>query len=295
MAERSSLDVVVPVLDGEATIARTLAAILGQRGAAVRVVVVDDGSRDGTIDAIRAVADRRTTILRRDRSGPSAARNAGAAVGAASHIAFVDCDDVVHPGWAQTMLSSHAEAAVISCAGRFLRPGHDELIRAPERLGPEYHHSEAIFLPGLFVVRREVFEAVGGYDEQLRFSENTDLGFRLTDETAARGLTSVAMRQVLIDVHLPTGGRSQSFDHCRVWSAAERMLEKHADRLKASPRHLGSWHAIAGVNALACGERGRARHHLRHAVRLAPRAPRYWARLAQAYALPTGPSALHAG
>ena len=71
------------------------------------------------------MTDARIFYVRLEGCGPSAARNAGARRGAATWIAFVDCDDAPKPNWLSTMMSSGVEADIVSCAadGVMLRSG----------------------------------------------------------------------------------------------------------------------------------------------------------------------------
>jgi glycosyltransferase involved in cell wall biosynthesis len=269
-----SVDVIVPVLNRETTIGRTVQSILDQTYRDLLVWIVDDGSTDGTLEILRAVDDHRITVLHQDHGGPAAARNAGVAAGMASHVAFVDSDDVVRPEWLATLLDADSEAGLTRCSGQAYRSGV-----ATDRLTPRTRS----LLPGLFLVRRDLFEDVGGYDERFRFSENTDLQIRLERSAQGHGLRIVEIDEVLIDVYMAPDGKSLQADPRRVRDAAELFIAKHGADLESSPRHLGSLEAVAGYNSLVLGERKRARSHLRTATALAPRKLKYRIRLWQTY------------
>src|SRR5687767_11645745 len=90
--------VIVPARDAEATLGDTLDALAGQEmSAEYEVIVVDDGSSDGTV----AIAEHApgVKLLRQDRLGPGEARNTGARVARGRVLAFTDADCRPIPGW----------------------------------------------------------------------------------------------------------------------------------------------------------------------------------------------------
>lgn len=111
----SRLSIVIPSHNAEAYVGRCLSSILSQTLPDFEVVVVDDGSSDGTAQAVEAVAakDKRVRLLRQEHCGVSAARNAGVASARGELIAFVDADDYLHPQYAELLvgaLDAHPDA-----------------------------------------------------------------------------------------------------------------------------------------------------------------------------------------
>src|ERR1700750_1680734 len=91
--------VVVPMFNAERTIAGTLASICAQTHHPLDIVVVDDGSTDGSaaiVDGWRA-RDNRVRLIHQPNAGVASARNAGAAATTAQYLAFVDADDLWAP------------------------------------------------------------------------------------------------------------------------------------------------------------------------------------------------------
>jgi len=89
------VSVIMPVYNAEATMRRSIESVLAQSFAALELIPVDDGSRDGSaaIIAEYAAADPRVRPLRQANAGVAAARNAGIAAARGSHVAFLDSDD----------------------------------------------------------------------------------------------------------------------------------------------------------------------------------------------------------
>jgi GT2 family glycosyltransferase len=139
-----------PARDAEATLGATLDALTGHE-----VIVVDNGSRDGTAALAEA---RGVTVVRRERGdGPGAARNAGVAVTSADVLAFTDADCVPAKGWVDAGSQALKEADLVQ--GRVAPAGP---------VGPGEHSVWVDAETGLFetanlFVRREWFERVGGF------------------------------------------------------------------------------------------------------------------------------------
>lgn len=120
-------DIVIPLYNRAHVVADAVASALAQEHAPSNVVVVDDGSTDEGLAAIRHVceSDHRVVGLRRPNGGASAARNAGFEHVRSPWVAFLDSDDAWLPGAAERLLSASRDADVV--VGSFLRV--DELGR----------------------------------------------------------------------------------------------------------------------------------------------------------------------
>jgi cellulose synthase/poly-beta-1,6-N-acetylglucosamine synthase-like glycosyltransferase len=154
------VSVIVPARDAEATLPRALAGLAGQElDEPFEVIVVDNGSRDGT-PALAEGSPAVTRVVRRRRGeGPGAARNAGVQAASGSVLAFLDADCCPAPGWLAAGVSASADADLVQ--GRVLPD--------PEaRLGPFDRTLSVGAAHGLFetanlFVARALFERVGGF------------------------------------------------------------------------------------------------------------------------------------
>ncbi|MHC4926388.1 MAG: glycosyltransferase family 2 protein [Planctomycetota bacterium] len=86
------ISVVIPAYNSEATIGRAITSVLAQTRAADEIIVVDDGSLDGTVNVIRDFG-KQVTLIQQDNAGASVARNAGIEEASGNWIAFLDGDD----------------------------------------------------------------------------------------------------------------------------------------------------------------------------------------------------------
>ncbi|TGW04562.1 glycosyltransferase family 2 protein, partial [Mesorhizobium sp. M2D.F.Ca.ET.145.01.1.1] len=108
---------VIAAYNAEATLDRAIASAIAQKGVSLEIIVVDDKSRDGTLDAARAYPEHIVRVLALDKNrGPGGARNAGLDAARGRWIAVLDSDDAVFPGRIAAMIGraerANAEIAV---------------------------------------------------------------------------------------------------------------------------------------------------------------------------------------
>jgi GT2 family glycosyltransferase len=165
--------VVIPVLNGMATLPAQLAALEGMVDAAsFTVLIADNGSTDGTQDWVWTAAERSPLTIRvvdaSARRGVSHARNAGVAAAGTEKVLICDADDVVTPGWGVAMVNALDAYDIV--AGRMLEEGINDPLTLAWRRPRERGLSKPLgFLPyamGANVgLRRGVFEALWGWRE----------------------------------------------------------------------------------------------------------------------------------
>jgi glycosyltransferase involved in cell wall biosynthesis len=183
-----ALSAIVPALNAGATIARCLDAIIAQASDDVEIIVVDDGSTDNTFE-IASRYDVRSLKLPQN-TGPSAARNRGAEMARAPILFFLDADVALAPGGL-----AHARAAMSSTdAGAVIGsydddPAAESTISRFKNLAHHYFHQRSggeatTFWGACGLVRRELFFAAGGFDENRHQIEDVELGYRMTAQDA---------------------------------------------------------------------------------------------------------------
>jgi glycosyltransferase involved in cell wall biosynthesis len=190
----ATLSIVIPARNAARTIDLLLGDLVGMELSGVEVVVVDDGSHDGTTAVIEQWAGRvpRLTVVNGPGRGPAAARNRGAAVASGPWLAFIDADVRLPPDWLQRGLARiGTDVAVIEGLVRPAGGANEGLVRHSAT-----SHGNGVFVSANLWVRRDAFERVGGFDEDYfaPWREDTDLGWRL----AAVGTASTTAPELVV-------------------------------------------------------------------------------------------------
>lgn len=175
-----SISVIIPVFNGERYLGEAIESILAQTWPSSEIIVVDDGSTDGTSKVARQFGDR-VKYQRHPHSGVAAARNHGLAAARCDWIAFLDADDVWAPDKLRLQahyLSAHPQLQyVTACAELFLEPG----CPWPQNYKPELLDNKQFGLLSSFLGRKTVFEIVGNFDTQFICAEDMDWFARAKD------------------------------------------------------------------------------------------------------------------
>ena len=181
---RLTVSVVVPALNAEEELPHCLEALLSSTHAPDEIIVVDDGSDDGTADAAREFP---VHLLQLGAThGAGSARNHGARLARGDIVLFVDADVVLHPDSVERIVNHFVREPTIGALfGTYdSEPVHQDFVSQYRNLLHYYTHMHGdshadTFWSGCGAVRRDVFESVGGFDEEMRAMEDVELGYRL--------------------------------------------------------------------------------------------------------------------
>lgn len=187
------VSVVIPTRNEGSNVVDTVAGVLRNTAVPVEVVVVDDGSEDGSPAALRGLSgdDARLELVQAGGLGPARCRNRGAREARGRYLAFLDAHCFTPTGWLQPVLKLLESSPEVGVAGPAIADTDNVRLRGcggtwrDERLDMSWltrveEPTEVPFQPaGCQVVRREVFEKVGGYDEGLRQWGSEDMEFCL--------------------------------------------------------------------------------------------------------------------
>lgn len=228
-AEPGLVSCIVPVYNGERFVTDAVESILAQTYVQREVIVVDDGSDDGTLDVLARFGDR-IRVLRQANSGPSAARNYGMEESRGAFIAFLDADDI----WVDDKLESQmavfeAHPQIQLCSGHiksFWIPELDDERQAFE--DHPYHRERALLSPCTVLVRRELFERLGGFDQELRNAEDTDWFHRMLKA----GSNYETLPRLLVHRRLHTANLTRKVQpsHEATLARLKRTLDRHRGR-----------------------------------------------------------------
>lgn len=222
------VSVVIPVYNMRDYVSEAIESVLAQTlpPEAVDVVVVDDGSTDGSGEAARRRAPG-VRIIRQDNRGLPAARNAGIRASSAPYLAFLDADDRFLPGKLAAELAlfeARPALGVVYSGCRYIDPAGSPL---PQH---GWSHEEGDVFPRLVLgnlihphaalVRRDLVEQAGLFDERLTSVEDWDLWLRV----ARHGATWGRVDEVLAEYRLRAEGMHQN--PARMLENRLRVLER---------------------------------------------------------------------
>ena len=181
------VSVILPAYNAEGAVRRAIDSVLAQTMPDFELLVIDDGSEDGTGDVVRAVEDARIRYVRRPHAGLPQTLNAGLAEARAPVVAVQDADDWSAPQRLErqlAVLDARAEVAVVgSRMPEVDADGRELTARAPFEAGDAYHvlmRFNPISNPSS-AYRREVVAALGGYDRRYGCAPEYDLWLRVSD------------------------------------------------------------------------------------------------------------------
>lgn len=259
------LSVIVPARNAAGTIGEQLNALLARRQSDFEVVVVDNGSRDQTAEIARAFAardDRVRVIAANDGSGVSYVRNRGIEAAACDNIAICDSDDVVSSGWVDAMIQAVSGHRLVT-GPLEVRSLNDWSIAESRGLGvettPPTFSGSFPYAHGCNLgVRRELWEALGGFDESVLSCEDMHFGLRahvLGESTFFERRAVVRYRYRAQAKQLFLQGRSYGLWRPFIYRCAR------AAGLSLPSRVAGwkSWLWLIGHLPLVFSARGRAR------------------------------------
>lgn len=183
-----TVSVIIPTYNRAQVISRAIRSVLSQTYSDFELIIVDDASKDGTEEVVKRFRDPRITYFRnRVNMGGNAARNRGIRLAKGKYVAFLDDDDE----WLPTKLSKQTSllsklprsVAVVYAGYKVLgESGRAFGVVSPRCEGyifDELKERNCIGATSTAMVRKEVFDEVGGFDEELPYNEDWDMWLRV--------------------------------------------------------------------------------------------------------------------
>lgn len=258
------VSVVVPVYNNRTTVADAVRSVFAQTAVPAEVLVVDDGSTDGSAEVVEQEFGGRVLVIRQPNGGPSRARNTGIDAASQPLVAFLDADDVWHPRKLEVqyaVLTRDGDVGVVAA----------DWVRRPEEWPgpPSAWVEEPVSYQDILVLNRfqtstvlartKLVRAVGGFDPAVDGAEDWDLWVRL----AAQSKVVKIAWPLVVYRDVATG---YSKDVWRVYVTMQKLLEKQRSVARLSPqvfREIETWHHLRfAVAFLLLRDVGRARRAL---------------------------------
>ena len=180
------VSILIPAYNAASHVAEALESVLGQTYPHLEVIVVDDGSTDGTLAMLRPFGDRGVRVLAQTNAGAAAARNRAYDGSRGDFIKFFDADDLLSPEHVALQvdcLANHTECVAMSEWDRFYRDPSDALFMPQPSwrdadpvtwLVQDWADVQPMTQPGMFLIPRSVAERAGPWDEGLSLTDDFD-------------------------------------------------------------------------------------------------------------------------
>ncbi|MBC2733856.1 MAG: glycosyltransferase [Desulfobacteraceae bacterium] len=184
--ESPRVSVIIPTYNRSWCLSEAIDSVLSQTFQNIELIVVDDGSTDETPALLSHYGDH-LRVLRQSNRGVSAARNGGIQAARGNLIAFLDSDDTWQPGKLARQVDffdTHPDAMICQTEETWIRRG--------VRVNPKRRHRKlsgwifeaslalCLVSPSAVMMRRELLEGMGGFDESLPACEDYDLWLRVS-------------------------------------------------------------------------------------------------------------------
>lgn len=272
--ERTSptVSVVLPTYNRADSLPEAIDSVVDQTYEDFELIVVDDGSTDGTESIVEDVDDERVQYVGfEENRGANVARNAGIEAAEGRYIAFQDSDDRWCPRKLEQQVarmdSTSDEVGVVytgwlrvSDENRTYRPSRDRAMRSGD-IHDELLHGNFVTTPAT-LVRRECFEVAGRFDEQLPRLQDWELWLRISEHFEFE-----LIDEPLVEKDVEADAVSISGDPDRYLDAMARILEKHRDRFNEAPEALSNHRFTLGHRYLLGGRSNEGRRRLAQAAR----------------------------
>ena len=225
MTSSLTVSVIVPAHNAEAFLAEAVRSILEQGHQSLEIIIVDDGSTDGTCAVaanLQVESGGSVRCVSQPQAGPAAARNRGLTLAQGGLVGFLDADDLWPPHSLECRLAplrADPSLAVVL--------GQTRVLWMPESgAGPVAMSTDTFPSPnlGCALFRKSVFDEVGGFDPALRFSEDVDWFLRARECGVA--LVKIAQTTLLYRRHTSNMTRGKTVTDLRLTEVLKQSLDR---------------------------------------------------------------------
>lgn len=260
------ISVIIPTYNRTNYITQAINSVLRQTYMNFEIIVVDDGSIDNTKEIVASYVSGILKYVFQENSGPSAARNMGIRLARGEYIAFLDSDDLWDPQKLEIQTAMFRDDPALGIVFSNVRyvDGNDKIIRDSiaqkgyEFSGDYIKETLEIRFPfpssSAVMIKKEVVEEVGLFDESLRLGEDGDLwlrtAFLFKVGYIKRPLVSVRMHRISL-IHQTTAS-NKYISALRVYERYRKEIERRRINFDAC---AAKFFSSAGNHALLKGER----------------------------------------
>ncbi|MBI6117335.1 glycosyltransferase family 2 protein [Salegentibacter maritimus] len=223
------ISIIIPTYNREQRISKAVQSVFDQSATNWELIIVDDGSTDKTKKAIKKyLLDERVQYFFQENSGVSAARNKGVELSKGDYLIFLDSDDYFLPGLIARLNEIRYNRYDLICWEVLKKIDGKSFIWRPQKLEKIYNNITASFLAGSICYKKEIFLKVGGFDLEMFFGENYELGMRISEIADLK--IKILNQQFILYIIEPKTRKSNSL--ANKWKSYHNLYEKHKEKFQ---------------------------------------------------------------
>jgi len=285
------VSIVIPTYNYGRFLGEAIQSVLDQTFQDFEIIIVDDGSTDNTMEVVSSFQDVRIRYIYQDHRGASAAQNVALYAARGEYITGMGADDVYLPQSLEMkvkLLDSRPDVGMVCSDALFfdnntgatlsqlwrdpkgLYPGFDPVKAVPQPL-KELIHYGCVFLVQANMMRRQVFDVVGYFDESLPSCEDWDLVIRIVQRFRIEIIDMVLIKCRRHGANLSIHPEKSYLGAVAITDKLLRTVPLSREELKLLKERLLSEHIHYGREALLSGREAAARKASIAGIKLAPR------------------------
>lgn len=239
------ISIIIPTFNRSTVLPNAINSVLDQTCDLWELIIVDDGSDDETSEVIKIfLEDPKVRYYYQDNKGVSSARNYGASKAQGEFLLFLDSDDYIFPDLISEIQELNLNEYDLICWEVLKTWNGEQKLWKSKRLDSMYNHLTVNLLAGSVAYSKSVFNTVGGYDEDIKFGENYELGLRICSLEKLRiRLINKPLSGYLLDSNLRKSDSPQN----KLFSYFHQY-RKHIDKYSSHPRHQSQLLYMIGYN-----------------------------------------------
>lgn len=246
------VSIIIPVYNGEKYIREAIESVLQQHYQPLEIIVVDDGSIDGTARLVENLGQKVRYFYQSNR-GPSACRNQGLGLSRGEFIAFLDADDLWPPQKFEKQIPHLLENPEVDVV-----LGRIQCIESSDKGESGFQISQNTFIDvhlGSGIFRKSVFKKVGDFDETLRYSEDHDWFLRAREQQ----ISIFFVKEITLYYRLHDSNMTRHKDHQGF--QLPKVLKKSLERRRA--QNKGIAHSLPNFRIMEAMQLQRLRNGLK--------------------------------
>lgn len=250
--------IIIPTYNRAYIITKAIESVLTQSYQDFEIIIVDDGSEDNTKEFLYRYLLEKVHYAYQKNSGVCAARNHGARLAQGRYLIFLDSDDRLSENCLTTYWEALKEGQYKLVLGvLYFYNASNEKVRETNPVKRGDHYSQG--LSGSFAIAQPVFAALGGFDEQLTFAENSDLFLRMRLQHHVEKQEVAITHQAGVCISEEDSTRRRNRYSLRKYQSVTYFLQKHRDFFQRSAKDFINFQRVLAFSALHNGLNTEAR------------------------------------